>query len=123
MIHSSFTELPFKVQEESKLRTLILVSGFIHDVSSFVEEHPGGARLLTSNSGLDMTVSFFGGYYAHSNAAHNVCFHGSIPFVRSMADISSQRLSMMRVGILEGGVERPSQHSTPELQRLYIAER
>ncbi|KAJ8082566.1 hypothetical protein AAF712_008498 [Marasmius tenuissimus] len=91
-------------QEESRSRTLILISGFIHDATSFIEEHPGGAQLLTSNSGLDMTASFFGGYYSHSNAAHN-------------------RLSMMRVGILEGGVERPSEHSTPESQRLYIAER
>ncbi|KAG7095189.1 hypothetical protein E1B28_005966 [Marasmius oreades] len=91
-------------QEESTSRTLILVSGFIHDVSSFVEEHPGGPRLLTKNSGLDMTASFFGGYYSHSNAAHN-------------------RLSMMRVGVLAGGVESVAEHATPESQRLYITER
>ena len=60
------------VQEESKIRTLILVSGFIHDVSSFLDEHPGGRLLLIKSSGMDMTASFFGGIYSHSNAAHNV---------------------------------------------------
>ncbi|KAE9402575.1 delta 9-fatty acid desaturase protein [Gymnopus androsaceus JB14] len=91
-------------QEESKSRTLLLVSGFIHDVSSFIERHPGGPSLLTKNSGHDMTTSFFGGFYSHSNAAHNL-------------------LAMMRVGILAGGVEMPAEHAIPPSQRLYIAER
>ncbi|KAJ4465017.1 delta 9-fatty acid desaturase protein [Lentinula edodes] len=91
-------------QEESKSRTLILVCGFIHDVSSFIEQHPGGPRLLTQNSGHDMTASFFGGFYAHSNAAHNL-------------------LAMMRVGILAGGVEMPAERAIPPSQQLYIAER
>jgi stearoyl-CoA desaturase (delta-9 desaturase) len=60
------------VQEESKTRPLILVSGFIHDVSTFLEQHPGGTTYLTKNSGIDMTASFFGGIYRHSTAAHNV---------------------------------------------------
>ncbi|KAF9259270.1 delta 9-fatty acid desaturase protein [Marasmius fiardii PR-910] len=92
------------LQEESKTRILIVVSGFIHDVTSFVEDHPGGPQLLINNSGLDMTASFFGGYYSHSNAAHN-------------------RLSMMRIGVLAGGMEIVSEHATPQSQRLYIAER
>jgi cytochrome b involved in lipid metabolism len=57
---------------ESQDRTLILISGFIHDVSSFVDSHPGGRQLLFKSTGLDMTAGFFGGVYAHSNAAHNV---------------------------------------------------
>lgn len=60
------------VQQESRDRDLILVSGYIHDVTSFVEHHPGGRHLLTTNTGKDMTAAFFGGVYAHSNAAHNV---------------------------------------------------
>jgi hypothetical protein len=60
------------VQEESQSRTLLLISGFIHDVSMFLDSHPGGPVLLTQNSGKDMTASFFGGVYAHSHAAHNV---------------------------------------------------
>ncbi|KAF9074757.1 delta 9-fatty acid desaturase protein [Rhodocollybia butyracea] len=91
-------------QEESQTRTLILISGFIHDVSSFVERHPGGPTLLLKNSGQDMTAAFFGGVYAHSNAAHNL-------------------LAMMRVGILAGGVEMAAECTIPPSQHLYIAER
>ena len=61
------------VQEESKSRTLILIAGFIHDISSFLDHHPGGRDLLIRSSGKEMTASFFGGVYTHSNAAHNVC--------------------------------------------------
>ena len=60
------------VQEESKSRTLILIAGFIHDLSSFLDHHPGGRNHLIRGSGKEMTASFFGGVYAHSNAAHNV---------------------------------------------------
>lgn len=65
---------PLTVQEESKSRTLLLVSGFIHDASDFLDNHPGGRALLTGNSGKDATAAFFGGVYSHSHAAHNVSF-------------------------------------------------
>ncbi|KAF9465895.1 delta 9-fatty acid desaturase protein [Collybia nuda] len=91
-------------QVESKERTLILISGFIHDVSSFVDDHPGGRQFLLVNTGQDMTAAFFGGTYAHSNAAHNL-------------------LSMMRIGVLAGGVETLTAHETPPAQRLYVAQR
>lgn len=60
------------VQKESKSRTLILITGFIHDLSSFLDHHPGGRDHLIRSSGKEMTASFFGGVYTHSNAAHNV---------------------------------------------------
>ncbi|KAJ7621244.1 delta 9-fatty acid desaturase protein [Roridomyces roridus] len=88
-------------QEESQKRPLILVSGFIHDVSDFVDQHPGGTSHLTMHSGKDMTASFFGGVYRHSNAAHNL-------------------MSMMRVGVLMGGGCPPSQ-TVPPSQVLYVA--
>jgi stearoyl-CoA desaturase (delta-9 desaturase) len=52
-----------------------------------------------------MTASFFGGVYTHSNAAHNL-------------------LSMMRIGVLDGGVEAVSQLevSTP-IQRFFISQK
>ena len=59
-------------QEQAKKRSLILVSGFIHDVGSFIDEHPGGPHLLIKLIGKDATTAFFGGVYDHSNAAHNV---------------------------------------------------
>ncbi|GJJ15536.1 hypothetical protein Clacol_009814 [Clathrus columnatus] len=91
-------------QEQSKSRDLILISGFIHDVSSFMKQHPGGEELLRSSIGKDMTSAFFGGVYSHSSAAHNL-------------------LAMKRVGILMGGVERISERTVPPAARLYILDR
>lgn len=65
---------------------LIAVAGVIHDVSSFVKEHPGGKSLISSAIGKDATSMFNGGVYDHTNAAHNL-------------------LSTMRVGVLRGGCE------------------
>jgi hypothetical protein len=59
-------------QQQAQSRPLILISGFIHDVSGFLDEHPGGRHLLAKNIGKDATTAFFGGVYDHSNAAHNV---------------------------------------------------
>lgn len=73
-------------QAEAKERSLIAIHGFIHDCSSFAEDHPGGAHLIKRAIGTDATTAFFGGVYDHSNAAHNL-------------------LAMMRVGILDGGME------------------
>ncbi|KAJ8508620.1 hypothetical protein ONZ45_g9109 [Pleurotus djamor] len=90
-------------QEQSRKRPLILVAGYIHDVSDFLEEHPGGRHLLVKMIGKDATTAFFGGVYDHSNAAHNL-------------------LSMKRVGILHGGQPHIlEEQSIPPAQRLKIA--
>lgn len=89
-------------QEQSQKRPLIVVAGFIHDVSSFLDEHPGGRHLLGKNIGKDATVPFFGGVYDHSNAAHNL-------------------LAMMRVGVLRGGLELESEKAIPPSQKLRVA--
>lgn len=60
-------------REQAKTRPLIVIAGFIHDVSDFLDEHPGGRHFLVKNIGKDATTAFFGGIYDHSNAAHNVC--------------------------------------------------
>lgn len=60
------------VKKESMDRPLVLVSGFIHDVSVFMDQHPGGRELLAKAIGTDATTAFFGGTYEHSHAAHNV---------------------------------------------------
>ncbi|KAF8321747.1 hypothetical protein DL93DRAFT_2093707 [Clavulina sp. PMI_390] len=88
-------------QQESKERPLILIAGFIHDVSAFLDEHPGGRHLLTKNIGRDATTAFHGGVYDHSNAAHNL-------------------LAMMRVGVLSGGLETESEKAIPPSQKLRI---
>ena len=73
-------------QEACKTRQLMVVGGFIHDVSAFVDEHPGGKALIRTRLGKDATNAFYGGYYDHSNGAGNV-------------------LASMRVGCIEGGYE------------------
>ncbi|KAF5348337.1 hypothetical protein D9756_010499 [Leucocoprinus leucothites] len=89
-------------QAQSATRPLIVIAGFIHDVSDFIDEHPGGSTLLARKIGQDATAAFFGGVYDHSNTAHNL-------------------LAMKRVGILHGGVQPGLQEeSTPPSQRLRI---
>ncbi|OJK01909.1 hypothetical protein ASPACDRAFT_76425 [Aspergillus aculeatus ATCC 16872] len=72
--------------ELAKSRALVAVAGVVHDVSQFVEEHPGGRAMINAGIGKDATAMFNGGVYYHSNAAHNL-------------------LSMMRVGVIRGGSE------------------
>ncbi|KAG8704379.1 listerin E3 ubiquitin protein ligase 1 [Ceratobasidium sp. 395] len=88
-------------QSLAKERNLVLISGFIHDISSFIDEHPGGKHLLSKNIGKDATTAFFGGVYDHSNAAHNL-------------------LAMMRVGVLHGGLELESEKAVPPSQKLRV---
>ncbi|KAL1741243.1 hypothetical protein HDZ31DRAFT_67130 [Schizophyllum fasciatum] len=93
-------------QEQAASRPLILIAGFIHDVSTFIDEHPGGAHLLIKFIGKDATTAFFGGVYDHSNAAHNL-------------------LAMKRVGVLHGGaphiLDMADDKKIPPSQRLKIA--
>ena len=67
-------------------RALILIAGFIHDVSNFVDSHPGGQTLIKRFIGKDATVPFYGGVHDHNTAAHNM-------------------LAMMRVAICQYGGE------------------
>ncbi|KAF9254561.1 hypothetical protein L218DRAFT_968067 [Marasmius fiardii PR-910] len=90
-------------QKQSAKRPLILIAGFIHDLSGFSEEHPGGAHLIHKFIGKDATTAFFGGVYNHSNAAHNL-------------------LAMKRVGILNGGHPHALDDKTvPPGSRLKVA--
>ncbi|KAJ7668660.1 delta 9-fatty acid desaturase protein [Mycena polygramma] len=88
---------------QSASRPHILVSGFIHDVAAFIDEHPGGAHWIVKYIGKDATSAFFGGVYEHSNAAHNL-------------------LAMKRVGVLHGGLPLAvDEQAVPPSQRLKIA--
>ena len=74
------------VEQAKHGRGLIAVAGVVHDVTDFINEHPGGKTLIKSGIGKDATAMFNGGVYFHSNAAHNL-------------------LSTMRVGVIRGGCE------------------
>ncbi|KAJ7452181.1 delta 9-fatty acid desaturase protein [Mycena galericulata] len=90
-------------QSQAAQRPMVLISGFIHDVSTFIDEHPGGAHLTIKFIGKDATTAFFGGVYDHSNAAHNL-------------------LAMKRVGVLHGGMPHVlEEKAIPPSQRLKIA--
>ncbi|KAJ7048227.1 delta9-fatty acid desaturase [Mycena amicta] len=90
--------------EQAKERPLILIGGFIHDVSTFFDYHPGGVGYLKKYIGKDATTAFFGGIYEHSNGAHNLC-------------------AMRRVGVLHGGVPHAMEEKVvPPSQLLLVAE-
>lgn len=67
-------------------RSLVAIAGFVHDISDFVTEHPGGRALIQSAVGKDATAMFTGGVYDHSNHANTI-------------------LARHRVGVLRGGGE------------------
>lgn len=73
-------------KEQSKTKSLVLISGIVHDVTNFIESHPGGRALIKTAIGKDATAVFNGGVYEHSNAAHNL-------------------LATMRVSVIRGGCE------------------
>jgi len=62
----------------------MVVDGFVHDLRSFIEEHPAGSAIVKPYLGKDASGVFNGGVYNHSNAARNI-------------------LSTLRVGVLATG--------------------
>ncbi|TFK56285.1 delta 9-fatty acid desaturase protein [Heliocybe sulcata] len=75
-----------KFIEASSSRPLMAISGFVHDISSFTQEHPGGEAYLKAYVAKDATSAFYGGLYDHSDAAVNL-------------------LATLRTAILSHGVE------------------
>ncbi|CCF55909.1 hypothetical protein KAFR_0A04740 [Kazachstania africana CBS 2517] len=72
------TDLPvwnyseFQRQIEKNERKLTIIGGVVHDVTDFINEHPGGEPLIKEALGKDATRVFSGGVYSHSNAAYNI---------------------------------------------------
>ncbi|KAJ5708739.1 acyl-CoA desaturase [Penicillium malachiteum] len=62
----------------------LAIEGIVHDISTLLTDHPGGSKLLRLNLGKDVTSSFNGGVYNHSEVARNL-------------------LSTMRIAVLKGG--------------------
>jgi len=83
-------------QEECKKgRALILVAGVVHDVTSFIKEHPGGKAMINSGIGKDATAIFNGGVYNHSNAAHNLLSNFRVAVVRGGCEVEIWKQSQI----------------------------
>ncbi|KAJ6571890.1 hypothetical protein B0H19DRAFT_1231538 [Mycena capillaripes] len=89
--------------EQTAKRPLILISGFIHDVASLIDEHPGGARFIKTTTRTPRTMSLL--------AMKRVgVLHGSTPLaVDNKVIPSSQRLKIARYAELSS----PNASSTP----------
>lgn len=51
---------------------LILLHSHVYDVSLFIQDHPGGMKILKSYLGKDATQAFEGNVYRHSTAARHI---------------------------------------------------
>lgn len=65
-------------------RIYIVIQNVIHDITPFMDQHPGGLALLQASHGKDATKAFYGGVYGHLTAAVNL-------------------LATMRIGVLDVG--------------------
>jgi len=70
----TYTEFRERCSKAGGKDQLTIIDGVIHDVSSFIDEHPGGKAFISSAVAVDATQKFNGntGIYRHSNAARNV---------------------------------------------------
>jgi len=66
----NWSEFTKKVKNEGK--QWLVIDGIAHDVTELMDHHPGGRGLLKAAIGRDVTKSFNGGIYYHSNAARNL---------------------------------------------------
>ncbi|KAJ2452915.1 stearoyl-CoA 9-desaturase [Coemansia sp. RSA 2336] len=67
-----FTEQEFLDQVKNYKKQWMVIDGFVYDVKPFINDHPGGAALILSGIGKDMTEAFNGGVYMHHNSARNL---------------------------------------------------
>eukprot|EP00755_Sulcionema_specki_P014649 Sspe_Gene.9355::Locus_3143_Transcript_5_5_Confidence_0.429_Length_4671::g.9355::m.9355 len=70
---SLFGQRPFTMEEVEESGGLVVVDGWVHDVTTFINSHPGGADVLRRQSGRDVTHLFKGeGGHVHSASAYGV---------------------------------------------------
>lgn len=63
------TESDVKSLIEHEGKKLIVINGYIIDISNYMEQHPGGAKVLTNFLGKDATSIFSKGMNIHSRVA------------------------------------------------------
>lgn len=62
----SMTEMKGKIVEGQRL---FIIDGYVVDFESFINNHPGGDKLLINNIGRDVTAQFNGGLNNHTLSA------------------------------------------------------
>lgn len=62
--------------EVSKGRAWLTISGVVHDVGEFVDEHPGGEMMIKSSIGKDVTAMFNGGVHTRMLPSLTSCSEG-----------------------------------------------
>jgi len=62
----------YKQKQEQEGKEWVLVDEFVLDVSSFTNDHPGGAKVLKNYYGKDATKAFHGGLNDHTKAANTM---------------------------------------------------
>lgn len=70
-MYVSFVNI-FLVKNQCKERRLLVISGVVYDVGSFMDDHPGGKALLLSACGRDATADFKGAVHAHRLCATHI---------------------------------------------------
>ncbi|KAK6454393.1 stearoyl-CoA desaturase [Scheffersomyces xylosifermentans] len=85
----------------NKDRIYIVIQNIIHDITPFMDQHPGGVPLLKASHGKDATKAFYGGVYGHSTAAVNLLATMRI----GMLDVGNEEEVWKRVVREEGDVE------------------
>jgi stearoyl-CoA desaturase (delta-9 desaturase) len=68
----TYTWSEIETHREKTGERWIVVGGLVHDVSEWVDDHPGGRGLIEAFVGKDATKAFNGGIYNHSNAGRNL---------------------------------------------------
>lgn len=56
--------------KEHPTRLFMIVEDKVVDVTQFINEHPGGPRMMKMFTGKDGTPGFLGGWNFHSKSAH-----------------------------------------------------
>ncbi|KAI9346947.1 hypothetical protein BDR26DRAFT_892849 [Obelidium mucronatum] len=79
----SLTVDEVKQEIERTGKQLLIISGVAYDVTTFIDEHPGGKGFMKASIGRDVTASFNGEVYDHANAARNLM--ASMRFARVQA--------------------------------------
>ncbi|KAI9217324.1 fatty acid desaturase-domain-containing protein [Blastocladiella britannica] len=81
--------------EELKLNpAMLVIDGVAHDVSLFIQDHPGGVGFIRAYMGQkDATAAFNGGVYKHATAARNLMTRLRVARVEGMTSSAASASS------------------------------